>query len=1116
KLKAGESLDYETEPTVGLDITATDSSSLTYTESFTITVNNVNEAPTDIVLDNATVNENADGAVIGNVSVTDPDSGDTYTYAVSDARFEVVGNQLKLKAGESLDYEAEATVSLDITATDSGSLAYTESFTITVNNVNEAPTDIALSNSTVAENTAGAVIGNTSVTDPDFGDTHTYAVSDARFEVVGNQLKLKAGESLDYETETTVSLDITATDSGSLTHTESFTIMVIDANDPPLATNDAFETIGNTLLEVSSSPTVATAVYVSGSVLDNDSDPEAGTITASINTYTSGAVVNMNADGTFTYTPPPSTTGTDAFTYDISDGSLSSTGTVTIQLYEEVWYVDNNVAGPGTGTSSDPFNTLGDAETNSGPNDIIYIFQGSGVTGQDNGITMKDNQQLIGEGVALEVNVDINGNPTPTLIRLAGSRPTIANTAGDGIKLALDNTIRGLNISDTTAGVGIQGAGIGTVTVNNMGISGTGGLVTISTGTISMTFDSLESTGGAGTALSLNGIGGTLTVTNGAGTDTNIVNASSGIGISNSPAGAAVSLGDTIVTGVAGINLNSNHFSSSIAFDSLSITTTNGAGLVANSGGIVNSVNQPTITSSGGPAIDVTNTTGNVGGPNQWSLTGVTSTNSVTDGVIFSSISQPVNLTNVDIDNPTNDGIKLANVTGAANTITSGSIDGGATNGNGINLQGVTGGVTVQGTGPGSKFEIVNIGTGGGSGDSGIKMVGSADLAVQFVECTDIGQSGDEHGINIKNPISGARSIAIADSLFNEIGDASAVGSGSAIDIEVASAASYAGLLDIDITNNDINGDGVAFNTTNQGVSLEFSASAAGAVDANISNNDIDGVREGIAVIIQGNAGSGGTRNLLNITGNFLDDLDNNGIEIDVTDDTGGNGNSNTRAVIDGNTLTAINAYTGAGHDPDVAIEVEARGISIPTLSVDITNNIIGGAADAPGERWDGDGIYVASSGSALGFSGTLSFDITGNTIDYVEDAGILVKADESATFNARLINNTLGSTAGDGIEIEFEGSDPATMFLHVQNNEVGAGNTYDIESRAASTLNIEQDAGGPLAVPGSYFGIPNLVSILNHNGNTEGGAAVTVGDVDNPGGANYNVLASGSTPAAN
>ncbi len=97
-----------------------------------------NAAPTAITLPNAqTVIENAAGVVIGALSVDDPDTGDSHTFSVSDARFEVVGNQLKLTDGARFDFEAGAEVSVDVTATDSGGLQITESFTISVEDVPE-------------------------------------------------------------------------------------------------------------------------------------------------------------------------------------------------------------------------------------------------------------------------------------------------------------------------------------------------------------------------------------------------------------------------------------------------------------------------------------------------------------------------------------------------------------------------------------------------------------------------------------------------------------------------------------------------------------------------------------------------------------------------------------------------------------------------------------------------------------------------------------------------------------------------------------------------------------------------------------------------------------------
>jgi hypothetical protein len=94
--------------------------------------------------------------------------------------------------------------------------------------VNHAPTAIALNApQPVKENVAGAVVGTLSTTD-DVGDTHTYTVSDSRFEVVGDQLKLKVGQRLDFERAATIGLDITSTDQGGLSVTKGVTVSVGD------------------------------------------------------------------------------------------------------------------------------------------------------------------------------------------------------------------------------------------------------------------------------------------------------------------------------------------------------------------------------------------------------------------------------------------------------------------------------------------------------------------------------------------------------------------------------------------------------------------------------------------------------------------------------------------------------------------------------------------------------------------------------------------------------------------------------------------------------------------------------------------------------------------------
>ena len=118
-------------------------------------------------LGTSSVAENAKGAVIGTVSVVDPDAGDSQSYQVSDSRFEVVNNQLKLKSGVSLDIETEPSVIVKVTATDQGGHAIAKDFTVNVSNVNEAPsvtsTDGSFANHIVDTSTAYNPVANATV-----------------------------------------------------------------------------------------------------------------------------------------------------------------------------------------------------------------------------------------------------------------------------------------------------------------------------------------------------------------------------------------------------------------------------------------------------------------------------------------------------------------------------------------------------------------------------------------------------------------------------------------------------------------------------------------------------------------------------------------------------------------------------------------------------------------------------------------------------------------------------------------------------------------------------------------------------------------------------------------
>ncbi len=233
RVKEGVSFDHETVDAIDVTVTATDSGGLEASQSFTVNIADVNEGPSDVQLSNTTIEENDAGAVVGTVSAVDPDDGDTLTYTVSDDRFEVVGNELRVKEGVSFDHENVDAIDVTVTATDSGGLEASQSFTVNIADVNEGPSNVQLSNTTIDENDAGAVVGTVSAVDPDEGDSLTYTVSDDRFEIVGNELRVKEGVSFDHETVDAIDVTVTATDSGGLEASQSFTVNVADINEAP-------------------------------------------------------------------------------------------------------------------------------------------------------------------------------------------------------------------------------------------------------------------------------------------------------------------------------------------------------------------------------------------------------------------------------------------------------------------------------------------------------------------------------------------------------------------------------------------------------------------------------------------------------------------------------------------------------------------------------------------------------------------------------------------------------------------------------------------------------------------------------------------------------------------
>jgi VCBS repeat-containing protein len=116
----------------------------------------------------------------------------------------------------------------------------------------------------------------------------------------------------------------------------------------PVAVNDLYQSLIDQPLDVSAP----------AGVLANDTDAEGDTLSASLFSGPANGTLDLNADGSFLYTPNAGFTGTDSFIYFANDGSTNSMlAAVTLQI-------DGNGAAPQA--QDDSFNTPEDGVLNIG------------------------------------------------------------------------------------------------------------------------------------------------------------------------------------------------------------------------------------------------------------------------------------------------------------------------------------------------------------------------------------------------------------------------------------------------------------------------------------------------------------------------------------------------------------------------------------------------------------------------------------------------------------------------------------------------------------------------------------------------------------------------------
>ena len=342
--------------------TMTDTASVSATGSVSVAVSPVTDRLTGLTLSSNSVQENQDGAVIGTLSVNDPDGGRPVEFFVRNVGhlFETDGNQLKVLDGVSLDFDGDYSppnAQSGYTWDAEGKILYFQlsafpyrttgigtevidyangmtnwySVAITEDPYETAPVAVNDTFTFAEEQNGPGLLGSflldvlANDTDADAGNGDTLKVTS-----VGNS---RLGSTFIYEDQIywrhtddapgTETISYTIADLAGNTATASFDLTVTNVNDAPRARDDAF-----TIAEDSNSA-------VSWNVLSNDLDNNIGD-TLRVDRIVSGPS-NGNASAisatSVTYTPNENFYGTDSFTYLIYDNAnASSTATVTVTV----------------------------------------------------------------------------------------------------------------------------------------------------------------------------------------------------------------------------------------------------------------------------------------------------------------------------------------------------------------------------------------------------------------------------------------------------------------------------------------------------------------------------------------------------------------------------------------------------------------------------------------------------------------------------------------------------------------------------------------------------------------------------------------------------------------
>jgi uncharacterized repeat protein (TIGR01451 family) len=519
----------------------------------------------------------------------------------------------------------------------------------------------------------------------------------------------------------TINYTVTVTNNGTdpatgvtFTDTPGANTTLVDGSisTQPIANPDAYNVIGNVGIQPNATQ----------GLLANDCDPDNGAGCASTGLTASGpnsgpanGQVTISSDGSFTYNPNPGYSGTDSFTYTITDTGADNTAgtaddktdtaTATLTISAPIWFVNSAAASGGDGRLDTPFNcytgtSVAGATTcfsdtaADEAGDSVFLYAGN-YTG---GYALLANQKVIGSGAtaalaSLHNNVTVepyskslpatNGAPAEVVITTTAAATNAIPVSAGGI------TLRGFTVGATT-GAKIFGTAFGTLTVGDntspdVVLSGAGQAINLTNGTFAATsgFAGVATTSApSAPGISMTTVGGTVsfgtTGVSGAG--------SQGINISGSSVNATfggttvsattqgiligtstgnITFGATTITGgTDGVSLQNNS-AGSRTFASLTRTGGSGVGFLHGAGGGATTVTGATdIQNPAGIGINVNGSNANL----SFGATNVNKNTTAGAGVsLINNASRTISFSSLTVTTSNGTGF-LANGGGAINT----------------------------------------------------------------------------------------------------------------------------------------------------------------------------------------------------------------------------------------------------------------------------------------------------------------------------------------------------------------------------------------------------------------------------------------------------------------